>query len=213
MTCEQLKQYLPAYGDIFAVQSYCRSRDGSMETSHGRTSPLLDRLRKKMAERKRKGLVHTSSDALASVKVQKLIGNSNALRDLRRVELGWLDYDNSMKEYKQVRSQNGGGTRHMHVTKDSEMRHILEQGRNLFFPAGMSKKGSVNDFDFEIHDCCDRLPDNCTIAERYDITKVKMLRLYVCSTRRSKHETDEDVPIQKPPQKKKLIIAPHSQVC
>ena len=123
-------------------------------------------------------------------KNKKNQGNKNAQREQRRVELGWMDFNLKTRQNKQVRHQKGGGTRHLKVDKDVTLADILETGKNLFFPGGKSSRGKLSDFDVELkHFFPIHLGEHCTIEEAYVKTKVKMLRLYVC-TRPTKCQDD-----------------------
>lgn len=45
-------------------------------------------------------------------------GNRNAKKSQWKLELGWLNREGPLSIMKQVRSQNGGGTRHIKVDLD-----------------------------------------------------------------------------------------------
>ena len=111
-----------------------------------------------------------------------LRGNANAAKETRRIELGWMDYENSTKNYKQVRKQNGGGTRHVEVSKTAQIATILKLGQDLFFPDGVSKKGPIKDFNFTVNDFREFSMGDSNVGQLYSETKVKMLRLYLCTT-------------------------------
>ena len=61
-----------------------------------------------------------------------LLGNKNAEKKTRKIELGWLNCQDSM--YKQVRRPTGGGTREIVVSKDNTVSSIMEKGENTFLP-------------------------------------------------------------------------------
>lgn len=69
--------------------------------------------------------------------------DKNVEKQDRRVELGWQDYDEGTQEYKQIRSQNGGGTRQLRVPKTHRVKEMLDTAKQLFFPQGKSKKGRL----------------------------------------------------------------------
>lgn len=98
----------------------------------------------------------------------------------RKIEIGWLHFD--MDEYHQVRTRNGGGTRHATVDKTTTVLQILEMGKGLFFPDGNSTKGALGDFIFEV---CDfkrkQIPLDETVGHLYEKTKLKLLRFYICT--------------------------------
>ena len=80
----------------------------------------------------------------------------------------------------QVKERRGGGTRHLKALKTATMAHLMDIGKELFFPNGKSKIGNVNDFEFCIRDFTeDELDPLTTLGEQYEKRKVKMLRLYL----------------------------------
>ena len=72
------------------------------------------------------------------------------LKTTRNVEIGW--FHNDGKAAKQVRTKQGGGTRKIQLPVDAGIKDILQEGKKLFFPDGISTKGSESDFEFEVWD-------------------------------------------------------------
>jgi len=182
MTDHELERYLPAYGDRIAVKSFLRAH-GCANVAED-ASPVLSRLRQKIAQRKRNLAKHTGNDECAS-RPDKLRGNLNAMRENRRIEVGWHDLDPASQNYKQVRSQNGGGIRHLSVPKSMTVEDILHSALQLFFPDGKNKKGDIGDFEFEIRNVDGSSVGQCTMGELYERTKVKMLRLNIFSRKKT----------------------------
>jgi hypothetical protein len=206
MSDEQLSSYVTAFGDRVTVRKFvdqtlkgaCGSRGGG----GGALSPLMERLRGKIAERtkKRKQCFAFSAANEDDSRGQKLVGNDNAKKAVRRIELGWMHYEGSA--FKQIRSQNGGGVRHLKdICKTTTPEEVLATGVNLFFPNGVSKKGKVEDFDFDVRDVNDTVLQRCSIGELYENKKVKMLRLYICSKLKVPLKSTNKKPA------KKLLIA------
>jgi hypothetical protein len=155
--------------------------------------PLLERLRNKIAKRKRKRNSKSLDESNVTVfteKSDKMKGNVNAVRVIRRIEVGWMDFDSKSKMYKQVRIQNGGGLRQMSVNLSCTMADVRNNALLLFFPGGNSKKGRVDEFEFEVCTADNVVIENCTVGEIYERTKVKRLRLNIRSMPiRGLHET------------------------
>lgn len=195
MTDEQMAKYITSYGDRVAVLSFCQQTmcNPDKET-------LIQRLRDKIETRKMRsktkgvlcgtsGVLQNPGEGMARHK------NTSAEKTLRKIEIGWLHFYNN--EYHQVRTSNGGGTRHATVEKTTTVAQILELGKELFFPNGHSNKGQADDFTFEV---CDfkrkQIPFNDTVGRLYEQTKLKLLRFYICtkeglSTDQSSAEEDE----------------------
>ena len=78
----------------------------------------------------------------------------------------------------------GGGTRKLVVNTTVNKAALLELGKELFFPNGISKKGSVCDFEFEVTEFSEKvIDDEVTIEDLYEATKLPMLRFYLATTR------------------------------
>ncbi|XP_039889513.1 uncharacterized protein LOC120734645 [Simochromis diagramma] len=180
MTDRQMAKYIRTYGDRVAVQSFCQQTKYSTDKE-----TLLQNLRDKIAARKVRsktkgvlcgssGVFHKQSEGMARQR------NTAGEKTCRKIEIGWLHL--SSNEYRQVRTRNGGGTRHATVEKTTTVAKILEMGKDLFFPDGYSPKGRVEDF---VLDVCDfkrtliALDD--TVGKLYEQTKLKLLRFYICT--------------------------------
>ena len=139
MDDEVLKTYIPIYGDRLAATVFSKSHiDDARENdafTNDRQGNVLERLRKKVAQRKRKWSLRSDAD------IALLTGNKNARKTTRRIELGWMDFEKKTGSNKQVRNNSGGGTRHLSIDKDLKKEEILATGKTLFFPDGISGKG------------------------------------------------------------------------
>ncbi|XP_073798489.1 uncharacterized protein [Danio rerio] len=188
MTDEQMAKYVSSYGDRLAIVSFCQQTAASSDKES-----LLKNLRDKIEARKlgssktfrgKRCVIPKERNAMARNK------NSSAERTTRRIEIGWLHYGRN--GYQQVRTNNGGGTRHLTVQKETTVEQIMEMGKNLFFPNGESPKGPEADFTFHV---CDfkRNPIvlDSTVGNLYEQTKLKLLRFYIC-TKQEVYLTDEE---------------------
>ncbi|XP_034021381.1 uncharacterized protein LOC117505952 isoform X2 [Thalassophryne amazonica] len=188
MTDEQMAKYLPSYGDRVATLSFCCQRNSSTNTDK---DILLQRLKEKIGTRKMKSktkrALTDTRNAPQTKKDMTRSGNTSAEKTTRKIEVGWLHF--SSNQYHQVRTRNGGGTRHTTVEKTT-VAQILEMAKGLFFPNGNSTKGPVEDFTFTI---CDfkrnQIPMEDTVGNIYEQTKLRLLRFYLCS---KEAEVDED---------------------
>lgn len=69
------------------------------------------------------------------------MGNSNAKKLQRRVEIGWLDFEFTVKEFRQVKAPGGGGTKHENFHIESTVASILEEAKLWFFENGRNGRG------------------------------------------------------------------------
>lgn len=161
---DELKKYIPKYGDRISVLSFCRRTKSSTKQS------LIEKLREKM-ELKRKIPRACCSKAPGLTK-----------KPTRIVEVGWICATKS-NDYKQVRVTSGGGTRRITVQKESKCSEILQTAKDLFFPNGTSIKGHISLFDYELLDFkSNTFAEDLTIQEMYEITGVKTLRFYLATS-------------------------------
>ena len=188
MSADELESYLPAYGDRIAVKSFLRAHGhGDFNVADDAISrPVLNRVRQKTAERRRKsGKAHLLENDESAYCPDKLSGNSNAAWGNCRIEVGWHDFEPASQTCKQVRSQHGGGIRHLSLPKSMTVEDILQTALQLFFVAGKKIKGDIGDFEFEIRNVDGSSVGQCTMGELYEHTKVKMLHLNIFSCKKT----------------------------
>ena len=126
MTEDELREYIPTYGD--RVAALALQEHVLVKRKNLRKETVLESLRKKL-------------DCKRGKKCHKnLLGNTNAKREMRRIELGWLDFDNKIGDFRQVRTQSGGGTRSLNIPVSASQEDVIEVGKNLFFPTAVPKR-------------------------------------------------------------------------
>ncbi|KAG9273844.1 hypothetical protein AMEX_G10611 [Astyanax mexicanus] len=146
MTDDQLKKYLPSYGDRLAVLGYCRRKE---HNPVGRKLKLFDRLRAK---------IKNKSDSNGHVSEREPSAR-NAQKNVRKVEIGWMHFREG--KFLQVRTKKGGGTRKISVSKDCTKSELIAKAKDLFFPGEKNAEGSITDFavdmtDFQQHSVDDK---------------------------------------------------------
>ncbi|KAL3875921.1 hypothetical protein ACJMK2_033825 [Sinanodonta woodiana] len=181
MTDEDLKEYVPKYGDRIAVLAFAR-RIVSSKSMRGESSSedrklnLLMRLKDRLSSKKRNIAVGKDSNQSRG-RYLSLIGNINAKKVQRRLEVGWLDFDPVTESYKQVKTASGGGTRQLKLDLHITMAELLETAKILFFPNGESMRGKLDEFTFDISDFSKcSISQEKTLEEVYNETKMKLLR-------------------------------------
>lgn len=109
----------------------------------------------------------------------------------RKIEIGWLNREKGQAGIKQMRAKQGGGTRTVDVNVECRMNTILEKGKELFFPNGMSTKGHEKQFNFEIWDYKHNpVNENVTVGLIYDTLCMNRLRFYIATFPKEDIETD-----------------------
>lgn len=137
MSDEELKHYLPSYGDCLAVFAFCRRRDNS--PSNTRKTKLYERLKNKLSKRNSCEWHSSSHEGQPSQK-------KNAIKTIRKTEIGWMHYDNEKEVFK-WEPKRGGGTRKLSVSKDAHKKQLIQEAVHLFFPNGRNGLGSLTDFE------------------------------------------------------------------
>ncbi|XP_030285511.1 uncharacterized protein LOC115588979 [Sparus aurata] len=169
MTDDQVREYLPSYGDRLAVFGYCRRKE---KEPNSRKSKIFERLRGKLSRNK--------GDDVSERQHQS---QKNAQKNQRKIELRWMHFREG--EFVQVRTKIGGGTRKESVTKDSKKQNLIEKAVQLFFPDGKNAEGSLTDFDNNLTDFQpNSLDDGITVGELYEKTKLPLLRFYLTTKKR-----------------------------
>ncbi|KAJ8047916.1 hypothetical protein HOLleu_00033 [Holothuria leucospilota] len=170
MSDEDLSQFFPTYGDKVAVVSYAKQWERKKQVN-ARKRTLFEKLSQKLSSKKHQTEVDGNM-------------NQNAARQTRKIEIGWIDYNHSKKEYKQVRTKGGGGVRKVSVNKNAKNIDIIREAKNLFFPNGTSLRGKEEEFSFKVMNYQLIEMDNVsTVGDIYKCTKFSVLRFYLASTK------------------------------
>jgi len=179
MTDEQLKAYLPRYGDRLALRHFCSSGNAVVSGSNDdrdkkRKSSVLDRLRKKLCippPANDSGCTDFTAD-------RRQPPSRNACKPTRMIEVCWINVTKGVG--KKVKPADGGGVRKVSVAKDCTAVQLLSVATNLFFPNGMSKLGRLCEFSCRISDFCEQpVKPDMTVGEMYNETKLPMLRFHL----------------------------------
>lgn len=177
MTDEQLKTYFPSYGDRLAILGFCRQKASNRNDPNHRKSKLFERLKSKLSQKRK------CDDSATTSKQQT---TKNAQKTMRKVELGWMNYDTENEIYKQVRTRRGGGTRKVDVSKESKKSDLIEQAVRLFFGNGKSPEGDINEFELDLMDYKEMSVDeDITVGKLYADTKLTLLRFYLTTKKKS----------------------------
>ncbi|XP_069105066.1 uncharacterized protein [Argopecten irradians] len=184
MSDEELTKYLPRYGDRIALLAFLKA---STENTDDRKRTLAERVFEEMDIcPKRTKSKNTPSSSEHQMRAWKQQGNKHAKKKQRRVEVGWMNFDTFHQTYKQVKAPKGGGVRHYSYDGSTNVSKILTDAQDIFFDgSGASPLGQRNGFSFEIIDCNHKTIENTlTVAELYEATKVKILRVYMATKKK-----------------------------
>ena len=134
------------------VKDFCRQQHTKSGIS-GLTTSHREKLVKRIRHRLDLGRRQDKDEALSSSdddveRPRKNIGNFNAMRQTRQIEIGWLCDTKGV--LKQVRQKQGGGTRKISVPRTRQKMDTQSLGKDLFFPAGISTHGPATQFQFDV---------------------------------------------------------------
>ncbi|XP_038160923.1 uncharacterized protein LOC119796437 [Cyprinodon tularosa] len=196
MTDKEFSRYIPSYGDRLAIASFCRRMEANFDKEG-----ILNRIRQTIETRRMMSKRHVEVPQQTSVGNSGLMAkpkNSNAVKSKRRIEVGWLHFQSG--DFHQVRSKCGGGTRHLEMEKTTTVSEVMTTAKELFFPGGLSSKGSIMDFTLSM---CDfkrqAVPLDSTLSELYEQFKSKMVRLYLCTKELEHSSEDQNDLFEQPP--------------
>ena len=100
MSDQQLREYLPNYGDRIVVTAFARNMGKKKvveeSQSGSRKKDLIDRLSHKLSNKS------GENDHEHETRSKAQYGNKNAQKTSRRVQVGWIDFDSKCQEFKQV---------------------------------------------------------------------------------------------------------------
>ncbi len=208
MTDDILSKYLPKFGDrLFTIQ-FCSkkelptggSENRSQEDGHtSKTSEIVKKLQMKLDMKRKRDIGNERGESSKCLNRGKscdsakrgVIGNKHAEKAERKIEIGWLMFDEAELTYKQVKSKKGGGTREQKVSKLWVKADIKARAKMLFFPNGKSKEyGLVELYEFDVTDFEENLlQDDITIGQHYELTSKKILRFYLTSRKQRSNDT------------------------
>ncbi|CAC5426270.1 unnamed protein product [Mytilus coruscus] len=165
MDDRELSKSIPRYGDRVLVRSFLRKQN-----SPNTRNP----------KRKSKG---GSSDSESEDTSNRYTGNQNALKGTRQVKLVLMKKDKT-GQFTKIWTQKGGGPRKLPINKSAKKDEIIKHGKQIYFGKdGISKLGSVADFNFEIKNFeGEVVDDTLSVWDLYTATGLTLLTLYILLT-------------------------------
>ena len=163
-----------------------------------RLNKKKDLLEKILERNKFKRRLETSSSLPNKRNKGKAPGGSG----MKRVQLGWLHYNNKQNRYIAVSQNKGGGTRDIYLSPDATADNIIETGKELFFPNGISSFGKADMMEFALFNYKEDVVSNVVVGDsvvpytlqRYlNATKLpRAARLYLASKMKQSESDDND---------------------
>lgn len=185
-TDEELRALgLSKRGDLIRLRRFCEEKVQESESKE-RLNEKKDLLEKILEKNKSKRRLETVSSLPHKRSRRKAPEGSGT----KRVQLGWLHYSDKQKRYVAVRQNKGGGTRDISLSIDATADSIIETGKELFFPGGISSFGSIDMMEFTLANYKEETVSNVIVGgsvlpftlQRYlNATKLPRARLYLAS--------------------------------
>ncbi|XP_033729918.1 uncharacterized protein LOC117319190 [Pecten maximus] len=187
MTEEDLKEFLPKYGDRIALRSLIakrRKHKGNAKMS------LLEKLKHKLKRNQTEEEAGPSLSTLSEGSTSSY--SKNALKNQRIIEFGLMVFDVSSHLYKSIRAKKGGGVRKTKVSKHNCKADLLQAAKEIFLN-GQFGYGNPDEFECDIMDYKQvSLEENITVGEIIDSTKLQKLRFYLALKRKTDIASDSD---------------------
>lgn len=187
MTDDQLKEFIPKYGDRVAVRSFIARKKKKPKKTEKMS--LLEKLRLKL---KRKHEDDDSNDDDVTPSTSELLSGpltKNAMKPCRQVEIGLMLYDEKKQNYVQVRSRKGGGVRLIPLSKSDTKVDIITKAKEVFFNGEKNAFGEESKYEIDLMDFQEViLEEGITVRKILDVTKVQKLRFYLAL--RKKHHVE-----------------------
>ena len=177
-------------GDILSLRAYVSQNQGSNndEERQARKASLIEQL----LEQKK-----TSSGGNGTKRKPQLQTGSKKQKhkSSKKVQVGWMHYNEGQQRYVPVRMAKGGGARDIEMPLDADIEYVKESSASLFFPNGTSNFGKLDEIELSVGnysgDILSLLKDDSgvshafSIQKYYKINKTTRARLYLMSRQKS----------------------------
>ncbi|CAC5378122.1 unnamed protein product [Mytilus coruscus] len=184
MDDKELSKFIPRYEDRVLVRSFLRKQNSPntrnpKRKSKGGTVSSLKQTLKAMRNKNKKG----SSDSESEDTSNRYTGNQNALKGTRQVKLVLMKKDKT-GQFTKIWTQKGGGPRKLPINKSAKKDEVIKLGKQIYFGKdGISKLGSVADFNFEIKNFeGEVVDDTLSVWDLYTATGLTLLTFYILLT-------------------------------
>jgi len=172
MTDDNLRSLGLTYGDSISLRMFAQLCQSSAEPASAEKTQR-SRIQQRLGMRK--------SDSTRL----RMAGNKFGLKSMRRLEVGWKNYDSKLHKYIVVRPCKGGGTRHFKIPSSTTMSEMRQMACEVFgvqpSPEVITKLVSFDDHV---------VSDGATVNDLYELKKVTLLRVYLTTCPSQYSETD-----------------------
>lgn len=181
-------------GDKVSLKAFCQTNLGANEAGESKESKKRRLLEAFFSRKKKRGQSSkkvVSSHPLMPVKEKT-----------RKVQLGWLHWNEKTEKFQSVRMMKGGGSREVDMPLEATVDEITAECVRLFFPNGLSKfYGKATSMDFGLANFkTESIGDTIIIAgskvpftlcNYLEVHKTTKVRLYLTSRSKSQMLADK----------------------
>ena len=186
-------------GDILSLRGFCQGKLEAKVNAE-RKDTRDDTKRKLLAElfgQKQKKIKRSQDREVGRKRKDPPKGNVKT----RRIQIGWLHFDDQLGRFVAMRLNRGGGTREVDVSLCADVNEMIHIAQEIFFPDGRCTFGALSEMDVALANFkCDKLENSTSDGEpltlqRYiDACKATRIRLYIQTKRlNSGKEKNQDV--------------------
>jgi len=177
MTDDNLRSLGLTYGDSISLRMFAQLCQSSAEPASGENTQSSGALRLRRRIQKRLGMRKSESTRL------RMAGNKFGVKSMRRLEVGWKNYDPKLHKYVVVRPCKGRGTRHFKIPSSTTMSEMLQMACEVF-GVQLSPEVITQLVSFDDHVV------SATVNDLYELKKVTLLRVYLTTCPSQYSETD-----------------------
>ena len=167
-------------GDILALRSFVLTDvDDPDKEKEGKKRKLLE-LTKQLASKSTKKKTGSPSPRGT---VRSLEDDSPSLTQRsKRIQIGWMHFNDKEKRYVAVCMAKGGGTRELSFPLQATSGEIMDAMKDVFFQDGMSLFGPTHEMTFKLGNFrCEEINEEFTLAQYIAQHKLTKVRLYILS--------------------------------
>lgn len=185
LKADDLKCYLGKVGDRIAVIEFCKNVVKSKDDANKKEQERLEAVERFLSKRKTSGdCDHEGKSKKSKAKEEKTIE--------KKTFFGWVSRSKRTFPYTSVGEKISGGVKNLLVPLNVRRDVILEKVKNHFFRNGMSKKGHIDNFEFDIVDKThEPLEDDKTFGEILQDRAYKNPIFFLATTDKEKRDAEK----------------------
>ena len=161
-------------GDILALRSFVLGDE--KKAKKRKLLELTKQLCSKSSKKK------TGSAGLRAIMKSSQDETSSPTPRLKRIQIGWMHFNDKESRYVAVRMSKGGGTREVSFPVQATSADMMDEIKKIFFPDEMTVFGATQAMTFKLGNfSCQEINDAFTLERYIEEHKLSKVRLYILS--------------------------------